>query len=186
MRLFPIAAACVLSGTALAAPKFDSAYTDLIFEGAQATCKLLELDEESASSIFECKGHSGIKIYVGEGDLRSFVSFGWNARGEIAAEQTFPQFNSLGAKLEWRLKDGKPFATILRWRLDGDGDTVPRSEVLVVTQLDEGNQCWVATVSASKNKNANELARKAADDLAGTVHCTPETEPEIIGVPNDE
>jgi hypothetical protein len=59
-----------------------------------------------------------------------------------------------------------------------------KGEALVVTQLAEGNQCWIARVSASTNKDANELARKAADKLAGTITCTPETEPETYGKPD--
>lgn len=179
-----IAALALLAGAAEAKPKFESVYTDLTYEadkGAKATCKGLSADEETGSVEFECKGHGGIKVYVGEGDLRTFVGYGMNGKGEIAYSQTFPLFNQIGDKLEWRLKDGKPVATILRFKIASDDI---KGEVLVVTQLAEGNQCWIARVSASKNKDANERARKAADELAGTVSCTPETEPKTYGTPD--
>jgi hypothetical protein len=147
----------------------DSAYTKLAGEGAH--CRTIEENpDEGGSFLQQCAGHSGIAVFVGEGDLRTFVSYGWNARAEKAATQTFPAFNTIGDTLEWRLKDGKPVATILRWKIDG-GPYMPKGEMLVVTQLDEGNQCWIAIVAAHKNKDANELARHAADELAGTVDC---------------
>ncbi len=180
------AAAMLAAGAASAGAKYDSVYTDLTFEGdagAKATCKGTSADEESGSVTFACKGHDGIKVYLAEGDLRTYVGYGWNGKGEHAYSQTFPMFNTVGDKIEWRLKDGKPVATILRWKMSSDGK---QGEVLVVTQLEEGNQCWIARVSASKNKDANELARKAADDLAGTVHCTDESVPTDYGALDDE
>ncbi|MFT3809518.1 MAG: hypothetical protein QM698_06320 [Micropepsaceae bacterium] len=181
-----IAAGAALLAPAAAGAKSDSAYTDLTYEadaGAKATCKGTSADEETGSVTFECKGRDGIKVYIAEGDLRTYVSYGWNAKGEIAYGQTFPMFNQIGDKLEWRLKDGKPVATILRWKMSADGKA---GEVLVVTQLEEGNSCWIARVSASKNKNANELARKAADELAGTVDCSSGTPPKDYGDLDDE
>lgn len=183
---FTLAALALLAGAANAKPVFDSAYTDLTYDadaGSKATCQGTSSDEESGSVEFACKGYDGIKVYVAEGDLRTFVGYGWNGKGEQAYSQTFPMFNTIGDKLEWRLKDGKPVATILRFKMSSDGKA---GEVLVVTQLEEGNQCWIARVSASKNRNANELARQAADDLAGTVHCTADTMPKDYGTLDDE
>ena len=40
-------------------------------------------------------------VAVAEGDLRMFVSFGFNAGAEKAAETTLPPFNRLGAKMVW-------------------------------------------------------------------------------------
>lgn len=180
------AAAVALGGMSQAGKTFDSAYTDLTYEGdagAKATCKGVSEDEEHGSVEFQCAGHDGIKVHIGEGDLRNFVGYGENGREEIAYGQTFPMFNQLGDKIEWRLKDGKPVATILRWKMAADDMS---GEVLVVTQLEAGNQCWIARVSASKNKNANELARKAADELAGTVTCTPETVPVDYGALDED
>jgi hypothetical protein len=170
---------CLAAAVLLAAPaaaKTESAYTKLMTEGAG--CTVIDANEEEGWSTSRCPGYGGVPVFVSEGDLRLMVSYGWNAKAEIAAAQTFPLFNTIGETLEWRLRDGKPFATILRWKIDG-GPDMPRGEVLVVTQLDEGNQCWVATVNASRNKNANELARKAADELAGTVTCDGSQAPAI-------
>ena len=52
-------------------------------------------------------------------------------------------------------------------------------QVLVVSQIEEGNSCHIAYVDALANKDANELARAAADK-AGDFDCAND-EPEVIG-----
>lgn len=156
-----------------------SAYTDLKLDD----CKVISLDEESESIARECVGYDGMPVYVAEGDLRTLVSYGDNAKSERAAEQTFGSFNHINTKLEWRLKsgdDGKktPFATILRFFLQND-DGKTEHPILVVTQVKPGATCHVAYIDAKANKNANADARAAADRLAGTFNC--EAEPEIVG-----
>jgi hypothetical protein len=54
-----------------------------------------------------------------------------------------------------------------------------KGQVLVVTQLAEGNSCHIAYVDALANKDANELARAAADK-SGKFNCAKD-EPEVIG-----
>lgn len=169
--------------TALAAN--ESADTKIGTPPAQGCTELESNPDEGGSYVMRCRGHAGVQVIVAEGDLRTFVSYGWNARGEQAASQTFPNFNSVNDTIEWRLKDGKPFATILRWKIDG-GEGLPKGEALVVTQLNEGNQCWVAVVSATKNEKANELARQAADELGGKVTCTEGMAPKVYGTPHPE
>lgn len=181
MRLsFGLAAAALLCGGAYGAN--ESVYTKL--NSPAVRCKTLEQNvDEGGWIVEECPGHGGIKVYVAESDLRMSVGYGWNGRAERAMSQSFPAFNHVGENLEWRLKGGKPVATILRWHIDG-GPDMPKGDVLVVTQLEEGNQCWIAMVSANKNKNANELARQAADELTGTVTCTEDSMAKIYGVPD--
>ncbi|MCC6919457.1 MAG: hypothetical protein IT548_09645 [Alphaproteobacteria bacterium] len=188
---FPVLAAALLAlapaalasaALASAALANESVYTKL--SGPAAHCAELESQPDEGGWYLErCTGHAGIAVFVGEGDLRTMVSYGMNARAEKAASETFPAFNTIGETLEWRLKDGKPFATILRWKIDG-GPDMPKGEMLVVTQLDEGNQCWVAVIAAHKNKDANELARKAADEMAGTVTCGDDYRAKSVGTPD--
>ncbi|TWI81891.1 hypothetical protein JM93_03853 [Roseibium hamelinense] len=127
-----------------------------------------------------CRGHDGIPVYIVEGDLRMFVSFGNNAANEPSAGQTLPNFNSINDRLEWRMRFGIPFATILRWfpSLDDTGRT---GSVLIVTQLEPGATCQIARVDAQANSDANVLARQAADLLAGTFDCA--NQPQVIGNP---
>lgn len=181
MRLAVLAAAVV----ALAAPalaKSESAYTKIATPAAK--CKTVESNEEEGWAVAKCPGYKGIDVWFSDGDNRMTVGYGKNGRNEEAFTSTFPFFNVTGDTIEWRLKDGKPVATILRWKIDG-GEGLPKGEMLVVTQLKTGNQCWVAVIAAHKNKNANELARQAADQLGGKVDCAT-AQPQVIGTPDND
>jgi hypothetical protein len=87
---------------------------------------------------------------------------------QTAATQTLPLFNTISDTLEWRLSNGKPFATILRFHWDSDNG---QGSTLVVTKLDKTDACHVAYVTATENPNANVLARKLADTLARGFDC---------------
>lgn len=174
------------AGTAMAAdtPAFDSAYTDIDL----AKCENTYADEETGSMAWACTGYDGIPIYVAEGDLRMFISYGEDAANEFAASRTLSPFNAINDKLEWRLDmrgpKPVPVATILRFNTAGIEDPEKGSEVLVVTQLGLGKTCHIAYVDAKLNANANVMAREAADSLAGKVDCTT-TEPVWLGKPSD-
>jgi hypothetical protein len=70
----------------------------------------------------------------------------------------------------------EPIAIIQRWQLadqaDQDNNGRPRDKaLLIVTRLSPGGACHVAYVDAAANPNANELARKAADETARSFVC---------------
>ncbi len=175
MRKFLAAAAIIIPaagfGVAAGGPDFDSTYTDLVLE----KCTSIFADEESGSVAWTCTGLDGMNMYVAEGDLRMFVSYGDNAEAEIAASQTLPPFNAINDKLEWRLdmRGAKPVpvATILRFNTAGIDDPEKGSEVLVVTRLGAGQTCHIAYIDAMLNANANVMAREVADNLAGKFNC---------------
>lgn len=174
-----LAIVILLCSWALAsASDISSAYTKIDLD----QCRLREAaaEEGTFGGSWDCAGYAGIPVYVMEGDLRMFVSFGTNAAAEIAAEQTLPNFNTINETLEWRLRGGRPFAAILRWFLD-DGEGGKAGSVLIVTQLVPRATCQVARVDAGANRNANVLARQAADQLAGNFDCN--QPPVIIGNP---
>ena len=116
-------------------------------------------------------------MYVSFG--RKAADFGRKAADELAATQTFPGFNDVTkGTIEWRLArspngTAQPFATILRWnvRLNPADDSQPHSPVLVVTRLGPGGVCRVGYVDARANPDANELARKLADERARSFRC---------------
>ncbi|EAV41659.1 hypothetical protein SIAM614_26031 [Stappia aggregata IAM 12614] len=164
---------------ATAAP-IESTYTKILLDGCQL---ITSPDEEEGTfgGAWQCAGYKGTGVYVAEGDLRMFVSFGPDAANEPAAGQTLPSFNSVNETLEWRLKGGVPFATILRW-FPSLEDSTKTGSVLIVTQLlPGGGTCQIARIDAQANKNANEMARQAADSMAGSFDCT--QPPQIIGNP---
>jgi len=183
IRIFRIgleAVFCSLGMVGIAnAQAITSAYTKI----GLAQCPMLQgaSEEGTFGGSWLCGGYEGLPVYVAEGDLRMFVSFGPNAQSEPAARQTLPNFNTINETLEWRLRNGRPFATILRWFPSLDGGQKAGSVLIVSQYLPGGGTCQIARIDARANKNANVLARQAADTLAGGFDCN--TPPQVIGNP---
>jgi hypothetical protein len=154
---------------------FNSAYTDLDLDA----CLVLDADDFGAS--WSCPGYKGYPLMLTEGDLRFSLIYGFGAKAGDG--QTLPPFNHLGEKLEWRLSNDlgrwMPIATIVRYFTADPETGEDKGQVLVVTQLVEGNSCHIAYVDATANADANALARQAAD-TSGDFDCASD-EVEIIG-----
>jgi hypothetical protein len=131
------------------------------------------------STIRDCPGKNGLIVLISEDDLRETVSVGRNrlsASKEPAAETWFGPFNSTTDTVEWRGANGRPYAIIQRWHIadnsDRDKDDRPiAKQMLAVTRLSPGPVCHVAYVDVQANPDANELARKAADEIARNFKC---------------
>ena len=131
------------------------------------------------STIRVCPGKNGLIVLISEDDLRETVSVGRNrlaASKEPAAETWFGPFNSTTNTVEWRAANGRPYAIIQRWHIadnsDRDKDDRPiAKQMLAVTRLSPGPVCHVAYVDVQANPDANELARKAADEIARSFKC---------------
>ncbi len=154
-----------------------SAYTDINLDD----CLVLDADDFGAS--WACPGYKGYPLMVQEGDLRFSLQYGFNVDKNDAGSQTLPPFNNLGPKLEWRLSNAlgrwMPIATIVRYHTADPETGVNKGQVLVVTQLKNGDTCHIAYVDALANADANDLARQAAD-RAGNFNCLTD-EVEVIG-----
>ena len=153
------------------AQEWRSAYTDT----DSSNCITLAA-EPGHSAELACPGYKGYPLLIRDGDLRMFVSYGFDARDEMAASQTMPGFNTIGEKLEWLIADHpdlgeQPVASILRYHLDRSEGFIPDTQVLVVTKIEPGNTCHVAYIDALANRNANVLARQAAADLVPGWDC---------------
>ena len=171
------AAGAVLGPLAPAnAQTFSSSYTSTAPKDCRMIGKPSELD---GSTKRVCPGKAGLVVSISEDDLRETVSVGRNraaAAKEPAAQSWFGPFNSTTNTVEWRALDGKPFAIIQRWHIadnsDPDKEGRPTAKpMLAVTRLPPGEVCHVAYIDAQANPNPNELARKAADDLARNFKC---------------
>ncbi|WP_314960493.1 hypothetical protein [Bradyrhizobium cosmicum] len=169
----------------VAAQSLGSSYTSTAPKDCRQIGKSSELD---GSTTPVCPGKNGLVVLIAEDDLREIVSVGRNrklAAEEPAAEVWFAPFNSSETTVEWRTADAKPFAIIQRWHIadgtDRDKQGRPNTKaMLVVTRLPPGPVCHVAYVDAIANPNANELARKAAHDVARSFTCGKD-EVKIIG-----
>lgn len=167
--------ACAGHGQA-GAQSFTSSYTSTAPKDCRVRSAGNGVDD---STIRVCPGKAGLVVLISEDDLREVVSVGKSraaAAKEPAAEVWFGPFNSSEHTVEWRAADGKPFAIIQRWHIadnnDPDKQGRPNTKaLLVITRLPPGAVCHVAYVDAIANPNANELARKAADELARGFKC---------------
>ena len=154
------------------AQEVTSAYTKINLD----ECLLLDADDMGAS--WACPGYKGFPLYVAEGDLRFFVSYGFGAPSEKAARQTLPAFNTINNTIEWRLTqiNGNffPTASILRFFpdiSDQQGGEFKEGNILVVTKIEAGNTCHIAYIDAQLVDNANEIARNLADSEAPNFNC---------------
>jgi hypothetical protein len=180
-------ALCAVGAAGTSAQPAQNQYTS----AKQKDCRIAEKSkpkEEMPWVAQSCKGVGGLIVRIFDVDERQTVSFGKTvaaAAKEPAAEQGFGPFNHVHDVIEWRMRAGKPFATIQRWFLadnekpkpDGRPTDVP---VLVVIRLSPA--CHVAYVDASANADANELARQAADEKAAGFTCGKD-EAAIVGKP---
>jgi hypothetical protein len=127
-----------------------------------------------------CPGKNGLIVLIAEDDLRETVSVGRNRLGasrEPAAQTWFGPFNSTTNTVEWRSANGRPYAIIQRWHIADTDDEDKKTgrpiakPMLAVTRLSPGPVCHVAYVDVQTNPDANELARKAADEIARDFRC---------------
>jgi hypothetical protein len=174
------AAALVSVGFGLPLPATAQTFASLYTSTAPKNCRVTSGGSPGGdSSTRVCPGKAGLVVLINEDDLRETVSVGRNATAageEPAAQSGFEPFNLATDIVEWRTIDGKPFAIIQRWSIadnsapDRNGRPTDRG-LLIVTRLPPGPVCHVAYVDVKANPNANELARKAADENARDFNC---------------
>jgi len=149
-----------------AAGEPSSAYTP--FDLAKCT-QVAAPDEYVFEGSWICPGYGGVDIFQSGADARSYAAFGRNPAKHCSARKTFNPFNTALSPIEWRLENGKPFAAIERWSI-ADDQGGQAGTWLVVTALRGDESCPVHYVSGSY-PNANEQARRAADNLARDFDC---------------
>ena len=91
-----------------------------------------------------------------------------------------------GETIEWRgIKKGPdftPHAAIVR--LVSRNDAGRLVSVLAILRVEKDRACPAAWLDVGANPQANDLARKSADSLAGTFRCGT-SEPTVIGPPTE-
>jgi hypothetical protein len=170
MRYLTILAFLVAGSSIAFAEQITSVYSDFDLK----KCKTLELyngADEGEGGVWECKGIKGFDVLYLEGDLRGYIAFGPEARSQCTSAQTFGAFNSPGPRIEWRMENGKPIATILRWLTDnGSGEEGAKQNWLVVTKINGKDACRTALID-TKYPNANIVARGKADEDSSDFNC---------------
>ena len=169
--------AFLAAGSSIAfAGQVTSVYSDFDLK----KCKALELyADEGEGGIWQCEGIKGFDVLYLEGDLRGYIAFGPEARSQCTSAQTFGAFNSPGPKIEWRMENGKPIATIFRWFTEnGSGEENSRQNWLVVTKLNGKDACRTALID-TKYPNANIVARDKADEDPRDFNCEKDV-PDVV------
>ena len=145
---------------------------------ADRNCKHRKGRDVEDYGTWTCPGYAGIPVVLSAGDQRMQVSFGRRASDEVASGETLGSFNDVyKGTIEWRLAPGKngkpaPYATILRWNYMTSPDNRKASgRVLVVTRLNPGGVCHIGYVDARANPDANDIARRLADEKARGFVC---------------
>jgi len=185
--IVPAATALFAAALGLISPASAQTFSSSYTSSAEKDCRTIGKPKD-VSTKQVCPGKSGLVVLISEDDLRQTVSVGPDhvaAAKEPAAETWFAPFNSTGQTVEWRAVDGKPFAIIQRWLIadnnDPDKAGSPTSKpMLAVTRLPPGPVCHVAYIDGQANRNANELARQAADEFARDFKCGKD-EVKVIG-----
>ena len=172
-----LATACDVGPAVAQTAQIISIYTST----APKDCRVLRNGGENGGGMRACKGPHGLAVVVSEGDLRETVSAGRSvkvAENEPAAKTWFGPFNSTTQTIEWRTTDRskRPFAMIQRWHIadiedEGKDGRPNTNQLLVVTRMPPGKVCHVGYVDVLANPDANELARKAADDIGRDFKC---------------
>ncbi|MFP5330375.1 MAG: hypothetical protein ACLGHC_09625 [Alphaproteobacteria bacterium] len=159
-------AALLFATTGAAAQQHPtSAYTRLDLD----SCKRLDPGEDPSSATWRCAGYANLALFVRNADDRYDLDAGIESEEARFADT----FDYPGETVEWRLFNGTPFAMI--YRLKNANPDKPPSSILVVESVGRGTKpgCRVAEIPGSR-RNANEEARKIADQLLATpARCLP-------------
>lgn len=172
-----------LLGLAVSAQAASSVYTSASTDkGCENLLTPSQEDQDMGNVSLKCPGYKGYPFYFHEYDVRQSTYFGFLSKEILeSAGETFAVFNHIGDKIEWRLDDqGVPRATILRYTMENmnpetyETDKKLYGQILVVSRVgqpDDMTGCVTAYVDALENKDANEMARKLADEQAPDFMC---------------
>ncbi|RWL95884.1 MAG: hypothetical protein E5X80_32750 [Mesorhizobium sp.] len=177
-----------LAGLCQAAQAGDisSAYTDLDWKKDCVTYAQSEEGDGDWASL-ACAGYRGYPVLIGYDDARESVYYGFPSDDMTAVWESFSGLNTAGPKVEWRIETNGdkavPFAVIHRREISNPENDNKPTEVLVVAKVaqpEEHEGCTVGLVLATGNPQANDQARKLADEKAKSFACGKDKR-EVIG-----
>ncbi|HEX8359234.1 MAG TPA: hypothetical protein VF613_03975 [Longimicrobium sp.] len=147
-------------------PAAHSVYTTLDVR----TCRLLSSDEETGSTLHQCRGVAGYRLQVADDDARMSVSVvppGGGVHRLHYWTVVGSGFSTLGPRAEWRMRGqgtrARPVALIVRVEVSDPEQRV--TSYLAVARVSPRASCVTEVIRPAANMN--ELARRAADRSAG-------------------
>ncbi len=141
-----------------------SVYTSL----ADADCRLVEKDEETGATSSRCPGTAGYALLVHDYDARMTVDVvapdGRRHRLRYSGVIT-AAFSSLGPRAEWRTRNGKPVALVVRVNAFENPEAPSRAtSYLAVAKITPRETCVTDRIPPAAG--ANQAAQQAADRSA--------------------
>lgn len=156
--------------SAQAQSKFTSVYTDM-----KKDCKIIReptsAQHESGDPASECKGFGGYRIFISHSAQAAGLSVEnlKNPNENVFLGSDYGAYGDRNEKIEWRLRDGKPFAVIARFGKykTGANDENPfdfnnRTGSTIVVKGLRGFEHIDFAIDGATVK-ANEKARQTAD-----------------------
>src|SRR5688572_11146680 len=142
-----------------------SVYTNV----GEKSCRTIKSDaSEAGSYVGLCRGVSGYKLQVEEGDLRQNIQVITPAGQKHSLDLwtvVGSSFSSLGDKAEWRVKTQKgkqvPVALVLRYNVANPEDSTKSTSYLAVAKITPTKICVTDKIAPQANAYAS--ARTAAD-----------------------
>lgn len=138
-----------------------SVYTDLTTKN----CKDVAVDEGMPGNyVGKCKGTNGYDLEVYLDDERNSIGIVFPSQKVVGLDfwNHFGEFSELGTKAEWRIKNGKPVAMIVRLNISDPEDYEKKVSYLMVAKIGNKTACVTDIVKPTKGQNLT--ARIMADN----------------------
>jgi hypothetical protein len=130
------------------------------------------IDEGENSVAVRCQGFKPWSVIVYNNDDRESLDLvhrnGKRRHLDITARYD-RSFSNFGQRVEWRLRNNKPFAAIVRYQYGNQGEPNNDIGILVVLDLIERPGCIIGIVEPGETQN--DLARNLADNHSGEPDC---------------
>ncbi|AZO10727.1 MULTISPECIES: hypothetical protein [unclassified Mesorhizobium] len=190
MRALLISLAVAGLCQAARAGEISSVYTDLDWKKDCVTYAQSEEGEGDWASL-ACSGYRGYPVLIAYDDARESLYYGFPSDDMTAVWESFSGLNTAGPKVEWRIETNGdkavPFAVIHRREISNPDNENKPTEVLVVAKVaqpEEHGGCTIGLVLATGNPQANDQARKLADEKAKGFACGKDKREVIGSVPD--
>ena len=150
-----------------------SEYTPL---DSESCGEITEYNDETGDYNQACPGYDNISVFIKNIDGRQTLNLGGNVIESLGWD-----FNRLGEKLEWRLRDDEPFAAIYRYYIDDVATDSASSALAIVKISGSAGECIAGMVDGNLPQ-ANELARRFADEKIAEFDCGVDSREEILSL----
>jgi hypothetical protein len=151
------------------------AYTNIddVRANKSGLCKTISKSGDSENPVVNERcptGPRGWPVTMFSADARVYVWFGEQAKaGATVMDALNGAFADPHSVIEWRLRDGEPYAAIHRYFFDG-------KQVLTIHRLNsDRTSCVAAVVSIEHGRDANADAIRIADDIVPNFRCGDDT-----------